>query len=75
MPDIVATPQDTAETTTELHTDLDQALASTRLEGHVPTSGFLADCEDYIAGRITREEAMARSTARAFVTEWVDNAT
>ncbi len=69
MPDIVVTPQDTAETATERRASLDQALASTRLEGHVPTPEFLADCEAYIAGRITRDEIMARSAARALAAE------
>jgi hypothetical protein len=66
MPDTVAAPQETAA---ERRAHLDQALASTRLEGHVPTPEFLADCEEYIAGRITRDEAMARSTARALAAE------
>ena len=69
MPDTVATPQNTAETAAERRASLDQALASTRLEGHVPTPEFLADCEDYIAGRITRDEVMARSAARARAAE------
>ena len=66
MPDTVAPPEETAA---ERRAYLDQALASTRLEGHVPTPEFLADREEYIAGRITREEAMARSTARALAAE------
>lgn len=41
-----------------------QALASTRLEGHVPTPEYLADCEAVIAGTMTGEEARARSLAR-----------
>ena len=69
MPDTVAPPQDAADPAAERRASLDQALASTRLEGHVPTPEFLADCEDYIAGRITRDEAMARSTARALAAE------
>lgn len=69
MPDTVAPPQEAAETPAERRAHLDQALASTRLEGHMPTPEFLADCEDYIAGRITRDEIMARSTARALATE------
>jgi hypothetical protein len=44
-----------------------QALANTRLEGHVPTPEFLADCEAVIEGTLSREEARARSLARAFV--------
>jgi len=69
MPNTAATPQDTTETPAERRAHLDQALASTRLEGHVPTPEFLSDCEDYIAGRITRDEIMARSAARALATE------
>jgi hypothetical protein len=41
-----------------------QALASTRLEGHIPTREFLADCEAVTAGTMTGEEARARSLAR-----------
>lgn len=69
MPDTVATPQDADDTVAKRRTSLEQALASTRLEGHVPTPEFVTDCEDYIAGRITRDEAMARSAARALAVE------
>jgi hypothetical protein len=41
-----------------------QALASTRIEGHVPTPEFLADCDATIAGTMTNDEARARSLAR-----------
>ena len=41
-----------------------QALASTRIEGHVPTPEFLADWEAVIAGTLTGDEARARSLAR-----------
>jgi hypothetical protein len=43
----------------------EQSLASTRLEGHVPTPEFLADCEAVIEGTLSRDEARARSLARA----------
>jgi hypothetical protein len=43
----------------------EQALANTRIEGHVPTPEFLADCEAVIAGTMTREQARAASLARA----------
>ena len=43
----------------------EQALASTRIEGHVPTPEFLADSEAVIQGTMTREEAGQRSLARA----------
>lgn len=49
---------------TERRYAVDQALASTRLEGHVPTPEFLADCEAVVAGSMTGEEARARSLAR-----------
>lgn len=43
----------------------EQALASTRIEGHQPSPEFLADCEAVIAGTMTNEEARAASLARA----------
>ena len=43
----------------------EQALASTRIEGHVPTTEFLADCEAVISGAMTREQARAASLSRA----------
>ena len=43
----------------------EQALANTRIEGHVPTPEFLADCEAVIAGTMTEDQARARSLARA----------
>lgn len=43
----------------------EQALASTRIEGHVPTPEFLVDSEAVIQGAMTREEAGQRSLARA----------
>lgn len=43
----------------------EQALASTRIEGHVPTAEFLADSEAVITGAMTEAEARARSLARA----------
>jgi hypothetical protein len=43
----------------------EQALASTRIEGHVPTPEFLADCEEEIRGLITPEEVIARALVRA----------
>ncbi|HUN01117.1 MAG: hypothetical protein B7X12_07280 [Halothiobacillus sp. 20-53-49] len=43
----------------------EQALASTRLEGHIPTPEFLADCEANIKGTMTNEQVRARSLARA----------
>ena len=46
-----------------------QALASTRIEGHVPTAEFLADWEAVVIGTMTSEEAGARSLARAMATQ------
>lgn len=43
----------------------EQALASTRIEGHEPTPEFLADCEAVIEGSMTRDQARAASLARA----------
>jgi hypothetical protein len=55
------------ETTTKAERLLahDQALASTRIEGHAPTPEFLADCAAVIEGTMTREQARAASLARA----------
>lgn len=69
MPDTVAPPQDADDTAAKRRASLDQALASTRLEGHVPTPEFLADCEDYIAGRITDDEILAREVERVLGTK------
>lgn len=43
----------------------EQALASTRIEGHVPTPEFLADTEAVVEGTLSPEDAIARSLARA----------
>lgn len=47
----------------------EQALASTRIEGHQPSAEFLADCEAVIEGTMTREQARAASLARALAAE------
>ena len=44
---------------------MNQAIANTVIEGHDPTAEFLADCEAVVDGRMTHEEAGARSLARA----------
>lgn len=44
---------------------LEQALASTRLEGHVPSADFLADCEAMITGQLTADEVRVRVIQRA----------
>lgn len=43
----------------------EQALASTRIEGHQPSPEFLADCEAVIEGTMTHDQARAASLARA----------
>lgn len=43
----------------------EQALASTRIEGHEPSTEFLADCEAVIDGRMSHDQARAASLARA----------
>ena len=55
------------DTTTKAERRLahDQALASTRIEGHTPTPEFLADCAAVIEGTMTHEQARAASLARA----------
>jgi hypothetical protein len=68
-------PLDATEAAAERRADLDQALASTRLSGHVPRPEFLADCEDYIDGRITREEILAREVKRVLGTKSAADAT
>ncbi len=44
---------------------MDQAIASSVISGHVPSTEFLADCDAFVDGRITNEELRARSLARA----------
>lgn len=43
----------------------EQALASTRIEGHRPSDEFLSDCEAVIEGAMTRDQARAASLKRA----------
>lgn len=47
----------------------DQSLASSRIEGHVPSEAYLADSEAVIEGTMTLEEAGARSLARALAAD------
>lgn len=54
-----------APTEAQRRIDLDQALANTRIEGHVPTPEFLADVEAVATGKLTPEQARAASLARA----------
>ncbi len=46
-----------------------QVLASARIEGHVPTQEYLADCQAWVEGTMTNEEARARSLARAMAAD------
>lgn len=43
----------------------EQALASSRIEGHRPSLEFLADCAAVVEGEMTRDQARAASLARA----------
>ncbi len=49
----------------------EQALASTRIEGHQPTAEFLADSESVVEGKMTRAQARAASLARALAKDKV----
>lgn len=44
---------------------VEQALASSRIEGHEPTPEFLADCQALIAGAMMADQVRAASLARA----------
>lgn len=52
-------------TPAERRAALDQALASTRIEGHQPSPEFLADCDKFVAGEMTDDEMAAESLRRA----------
>jgi hypothetical protein len=58
-----------ALTQAELRWALDQALASSRIEGYIPTLEFLADREAVIAGTLTLEQASAASLKRALAAD------
>lgn len=51
----------------------EQALANTRIEGHVPTPEFLADCEAVIRGTMTPAELRANSLKRVRAAEAAAN--
>ncbi len=55
----------TITTEAERRLAYEQALANTRIEGHVPTAEFLADCEAEIQGTMTLEQVHARILERA----------
>jgi len=44
---------------------LEQALASTRIEGHQPGTEFLADMQAMVDGQLSAEEVRRRIVARA----------
>lgn len=44
---------------------LEQALASTRLEGHQPNAEFLADMQAMVDGQLSAEEVRGRIIERA----------
>ena len=48
---------------------IEQALASTRIEGHLPSAEFLDDCNALVAGELTIEHVRMRSISRARVVE------
>lgn len=48
---------------------MEQAQASSRISGHIPTPAFLADCEAFIAGTMTNEEMRAASRKRAIAAD------
>lgn len=48
---------------------MDQALASSRIEGHVPSPEFLADVDAFVAGTMTGEQVRAASLARALAAD------
>lgn len=45
--------------------EMEDAIASTRIAGHVPSSEFLVDVERELRGEMTSEEARAASLMRA----------
>ena len=58
-------PTQRAMTEAERRIAAEQALANTRIEGHVPTAEFLADFDALIQGTMTLDEVRERSTERA----------
>ena len=47
----------------------EQALANASIEGHLPSQEYLADCQAWVDGSMTNEEARARSLARALIAD------
>lgn len=48
---------------------MEQAQASSRISGHIPTPEFLADCEAFISGTMTTEEIRSASRKRAIAAD------
>ena len=44
---------------------IEQGLANTRIEGHKPTSDFLADCNAVVEGSLSIDQAIKASVVRA----------
>jgi Antitoxin VbhA len=49
--------------------DMEQALASARIEGFVADAEFLADCEAVVTGQLSTEEALQRSKEKALAAD------
>lgn len=49
--------------------DLEQAIASGKIDGFEPDAAFLADCEAVIAGTMTHDQACAAALARALAAD------
>ena len=47
----------------------EQALANANIEGHLPSQEYPADCQAWVGGSMTNEEARARSLARALAAD------
>lgn len=47
----------------------EQALANASIEGHLPSQGYLSDCQAWVDGTMTNAEARARSLARALAAD------
>ncbi|MFG6448870.1 hypothetical protein ACG0Z6_11555 [Roseateles sp. BYS180W] len=49
---------------------MEQALASTRIEGHQPSAEFLADMQAIVDGQLGAEEARRKLIERAREADW-----
>lgn len=47
----------------------EQALANASIEGHLPSQEYLSDCQAWVDGTMTNEEARARCLARALTAD------